>query len=163
VFADLGFVVASAVALAGGVIAVGARNLYRAVMGLMLALAGVAALFLVQRAEFLAVIQVLVFVGGISVLIMFALILVEREGSPMEAGVNRAMVPAAAATAVVLAGAVIYAVIKSPLGSAPPSGVSARDLGEALLNRYLVPFEAVSLLLLAALVGALLIARERKD
>jgi len=161
-FADLGFILAAAVALGGGVIAVGARNLYRAVMGLMMSLTGVAALFLVQRAEFLAVIQVLVFVGGVSVLIVFALILVEKEGAAMEAGVNPALVPAAAATAVILAGAVIYAVVKSPLGSAPSSGVSARDLGEVLLNRYLVPFEAVTLLLLAALVGALLIAREKR-
>jgi len=163
VFADLGFVLAAIVTLAGGVIAVGARNLYRSVLGLMLSLTGVAGLFLVQRAEFLAVVQVLVFVGGVSVLIVFALILVEREGAAMETGVNPGLVPVAAIVAVILSGSVIYAVVRSPLGAAPPAAVQSRDIGEALLNRYLVPFEAVSLLLLAALVGALLIAREKRN
>jgi NADH-quinone oxidoreductase subunit J len=150
-------------AIAGALVAVGAQNLFRSALGLMLSLVGVAGLFMLQRADFLAVTQVLVYVGGVSVLIVFAIILTEREGEPLSAAVNRRMVPAALLTGSGLTLVLLSALGRSTFVETAPVTVKARDLGEAMLNRYLVPFEAVSLLLLVALVGALLIARERGE
>jgi NADH-quinone oxidoreductase subunit J len=161
--ADVAFWGLALMTIAGALAAVGAGNLYRAVLGLMLCLVGMAGLFLLQRADFLAVAQVLIYVGGVAVLIVFAIILTERDGEPMAAAVNARMVPAALIVGGGLTAALVTVLRRSPLGDGPAAGIDARALAEALLNRYLVPFEAVSLLLLAALVGALLIARERES
>jgi NADH-quinone oxidoreductase subunit J len=158
--AEIAFAVFAAMALGGGVVAVGARNVFRAALGLMLSLFGVAGLFLLQRAEFLAVVQVLVYVGGVSVLIVFAIMLTEREGSVLRVTLNRGLVMPAIVLGAGLALACCWAVARAPFVDPPPAAVSARDLGASLLNQFLVPFEAVSLLLLVALVGGLVIARE---
>jgi len=159
--AEVAFYAVSLMAVTGALVAVGAAGLFRAALGLMLSLVGVAGLFMLQRADFLAVTQVLVYVGGVSVLIVFAIILTEREGEPLSAAVNRRMVPAALLTAAGLTLVLLSVLRRTTFAESPPVTISARDLGEAMLNRYLVPFEAVSLLLLVALVGALLIVRER--
>lgn len=160
--AQVAFVVLSAMALGGAVLAVAVPNLFRATLGLMLSLVGVAGLFLIQRAEFLAVVQVMVYVGGVSVLIIFAVMLTERGRVAMEASINPRMAGAGALVAAVLGFSVALFVWRAPLAASPAAEVTTRDLGMALLNRYLVPFEAVSLLLLAALIGALYIAREER-
>ncbi|MEK7475945.1 MAG: NADH-quinone oxidoreductase subunit J [Candidatus Coatesbacteria bacterium] len=158
--AEAAFAVFALMALAGGFLAVVVRNVFRAALGLMLSLFGVAGLFLLQRAEFLAVVQVLVYVGGVSVLIIFAIMLTEREGSVLRVTLNRGLVMPGIVLGTVLALATAWAVVRAPFVDPPPAAVSARDLGGSLLNQFLVPFEAVSLLLLVALVGGLVIARD---
>jgi len=160
--AEAAFYALSLMAIAGALAAVGAGNLYRAVLGLMLCLVGMAGLFLLQRADFLAVAQVLIYVGGVAVLIVFAIILTEREGEPLVAAVNPRMVPAALVAGAGLTAVLVSILRRSPLAESPASEVSALALARALLNTYLVPFEVVSLLLLVSLVGALLIAREKR-
>ncbi|MEK7475090.1 MAG: NADH-quinone oxidoreductase subunit J [Candidatus Coatesbacteria bacterium] len=161
--ADIAFAMLGVMTIGGALVAVGAGNLYRAVLGLMLCLVGMAGLFLLQRADFLAVAQVLIYVGGVAVLIVFAVILTEREGEPLAAAVNPRMVPAALILGAGLTAVLVSVLWRSTPAESPVADVTARTLAEALLNRYLVPFEAVSLLLLAALVGALLIAKEKES
>lgn len=158
---ELAFAAVSVLTLLGGAVAVGAPSLFRSALGLMISLLGVAGLFLLQRAEFLAVVQVLIYVGGVSVLIVFAILLTERSG-PMQVSLNRAA-PVAAVIGTALALGLALVVWQSGLApDAPPAGVSASDLGVGFLNAFLIPFEAVSLLLLVALVGALVIAKEER-
>lgn len=156
------FAVLAGATLGGAMIAVAATSLFRAALGLMLSLFGVAGLFLLQRAEFLAVVQILVYVGGVSVLIVFAILLTEREGGHTEHNTNRRMAVPAALLAAGFAAALIALISGSPIFSTAPDAApwTAKSLGLAFVGPYLVPFEAVSLLLLVALVGALLIARE---
>ncbi len=154
------FVVLSVVTLGGGLVAVVATNLFRSALGLMASLMGVAGLFLLQQAEFLAVVQVMIYVGGVSVLIVFAIMLTERGQKALEVNVNKRVAPWAALVGATLTAMVVGLVHKSLLADSPAAEVAARDLGIVFLNRYLVPFEAVSLLLLVALVGAIFIARE---
>jgi len=156
------FAVLAGATLAGALIAVAAASLFRAALGLMLSLFGVAGLFLLQRAEFLAVVQILVYVGGVSVLIVFAILLTEREGGHTEHNTNRRMAVPAGLLAAGFAAALITLISGSPVFSTAPDVAlwTAKSLGLAFVGPYLVPFEAVSLLLLVALVGALLIARE---
>jgi NADH-quinone oxidoreductase subunit J len=160
--AELVFGALAVITLAGAIITVGAASLFRAALGLMLSLFGVAGLFLLQRAEFLAVVQVLVYVGGVSVLIVFAILLTEREGGHAEHNTNRRMAIPAGLLAAGFAIALVGMISASPIFATAPDAAawSAKSLGLAFVGQYLVPFEAVSLLLLVALVGALLIARE---
>ncbi len=156
------FAVLAAVTLFGALAAVTAAGLFRAALGLMLSLFGIAGLFMLQRAEFLAIVQVLVYVGGVSVLIVFAILLTEREGGHTEHNTNRAMAIPAALIAGGFAVALAGLVAASPVFATAPDAAAwnAADLGRAFVGPYLVPFEAVSLLLLVALIGALLIAKE---
>lgn len=156
---EAAFLAVAALALLGGFVAVASPSLFRSALGLMGCLLGIAGLFLLQRAEFLAVVQVLIYVGGVSVLIVFAIVLTERA-EPMQVALNR-LAPVAAVVGTALALGLALLVWQSGLAAdAPPAGVTAADLGAGFLNQFLVPFEAVSLLLLVALVGALVIARD---
>jgi len=155
---EFAFSILAIFTLFGGVVAVGSRNLFRAAMGLMMSLLGVAGLFLLQNAQFLAAVQVLIFAGGIAVLIVYAVAMLEKPGEPLTAIFGK-LVPAAVVTGSVLAIMVIVGLWNSSDGVSPPAAVPARYIGQVFLNQLLVPFEALSLLLLAALVGALLVAR----
>lgn len=160
--AEAVFAVLAVMTLAGAVGAVAAASLFRSALGLMVSLFGIAGLFLLQRAEFLAVVQILVYVGGVSVLIVFAILLTEREGGRTEHNTNlRMAVPAALIAggfAAALIGMIARSAVFETVPDAAPWPVAA--LGRSFVGQYLVPFEAVSLLLLVALVGALLIAKE---
>lgn len=160
--AQAAFAVLSAMALGGALISVISAGLFRSALGLMLSLVGVAGLFLLQQAEFLAVVQVMVYVGGVSVLIVFAIMLTERGRTALAVSVNPRMAVAGGFVAAILAGTVAIFLWESDLGSSPAASVAARDIGTAIMNEYVVPFEALGVLLLAALIGALFIARERK-
>lgn len=159
--AQAAFYVVSAFTLAGAWAAVSARNLFRAALGLALALFGVAALYLFLQAEFLAVIQLLIYVGAILTLILFGVMLTARIADPQVPRWNEQ-----AGVALVLAGGLglglawlfLKAVWELPEALPPP--VSIPDLGRMLLCEYLLPFELLSVLLLGALVGAIVVARK---
>ena len=159
--AEAAFVILAAIALGGALAAVTSSSLFRAALGLMLSLLGTAGLFLLQKSEFIAVVQVLVYVGGVAVLIIFAVMLTERVAEPLMSGL-RPLAWIGATVALLLSLALGWTLWRSPLSESPPSSVTARDLGLAFLNEYLVPFEAVSLLLLVALIGAVIIAKGKE-
>jgi NADH-quinone oxidoreductase subunit J len=121
----------------------------------------VAVLFLMLHAEFLALAQVIVYAGAIMVLFMFAIMLLipgrSEAGPDPLARARRWALPAAAAMGIM----VVLAAGRTggPAGPAPAGGVDA--IGRLLFTEYLFPFEVTSLLLLAALVGALTLARRR--
>ena len=146
--------------LAGAWIAVSARNLFRAALGLALALFGVAALYLFLQAEFLAVTQLLVYVGAILTLIIFGVMLTARIADPAQPRWNRQAGMALAVSALLGAGLcwLMLTAQWSPPPEAPP--VPLAELGRTILSSYLLPFELLSVLLLGALVGAIVIARK---
>jgi NADH-quinone oxidoreductase subunit J len=151
------------VALLGAMGVLFLRNLFHAGLSLMLSLFAVAALFVLLGAEFLAGVQVLIYVGAVAVLILFAVMLTQRITSRSARQYTRALVPAFLVV-VVLAAATVLVVWKvelPPLGTMP--GTSAiEDLADLLLSTYLLPFEVISLLLLGALVGAIVLARKEE-
>ncbi len=159
--AQAAFYAVSAFTLAGAWWAVSARNLFRAALGLALALFGVAALYLFLQAEFLAVIQLLIYVGAILTLILFGVMLTARIADPQVPRWNDQ-----AGIALVLAGGLglglawLFLKAAWELPETLPPPVSLPDLGRMLLSGYLLPFELLSVLLLGALVGAIVIARK---
>jgi NADH-quinone oxidoreductase subunit J len=123
---------------------------------------GVAVLYLFQAAEFLALVQVIVYAGAIMVLFVFAIMLLipgraETGPDPLARG-RRLAIPAAAVLGLV----VLAVVARAGRPAVPGPAGTAGALGSELFTTYLLPFEVTSLLLLAALVGALALARRRE-
>jgi len=152
------------------------KDLFRAALFLVVAFLGAAGLFVLLRAEFIAVVQVLIYVGAISVLIIFA-ILTTREieqGNPF----NRLRLPAFVLTGMFLAG-VLFAVFTTEwnildkaiadgtfdVGTATAIGNIFADtvprIAGLLMQEYVLAFEVASVVLLAAIIGALTLMRER--
>ena len=158
--AKAAFYVVAAGTLAGAWAAVSVRNLIRAALGLAVALFGVAILYLFLEAEFLAVVQILVYVGAILTLLVFGVMLTARIADPPAPRWNRQAWGALAVTAVLgfgLAHLLFHAPWPAPSAAAP---AALPALGKTLLSRYLLPFEVLSVLLLGALVGSVFIARK---
>jgi NADH:ubiquinone oxidoreductase subunit 6 (subunit J) len=159
----IAFLIVSTVTILAALGVVVGRNILRNALALILAFLGVAGLYVLLEATFLAAVQVLIYVGAIAVLIIFAIMLTERL---MERGraTNEqwwvVLVASAllAAILIFLMGAVEWQVTSAEIG-----GDSISNLGRALLTTYVLPFEVASLLLLMALVGAIIIAREREE
>jgi len=147
--------------LAGAVWVVTLRNLFRAALALGLVLAGVAALFLVLGAEFVAFVQLLVYVGAILTLIVFAIMLTARlNTAPDTPAPGRKLTAAGVSLALF---AVLTAAIQ-PLADLAPSAaepVSAAELGHQLVTTLVAPFEIISLVFVAAIVGAIALAAPR--
>ena len=135
-------------------------NVMHAALMLVAALAGSAALFILLGAEFVAGVLVLVYIGAVIVLFLFG-VMITRVGMGRSASLDHERKwPAAAiaiATFAVLAGSAV-----AFFGDKEIDGVSAvrtSDIGNAIFNRFVVPFEVVSFVLLAALIGGIVLAR----
>ena len=158
------FIILSAVALIGALGVVLSRNLFHAAIFLVLSFVGVAGFYVLLEAEFLAMIQILVYVGAISILIIFAIMLSRRLMSPDFRASNEQWLWALVAAVALFAILVIVLIqVDWPTAQAEvPSGTLV-ELGKALVDpgQYLLVFEVASVLLLVALVGAVIVARER--
>jgi NADH:ubiquinone oxidoreductase subunit 6 (subunit J) len=159
---NVGFFAMGALALIGALIAVSQSNLLRAALGLILAFLGVAGIYFMLEAEFVGVVQILIYVGAISVLILFAVMLTRGLMRGGDSAHNTQWIGAAGITlllfvilAAVSIGANWHIVATKVTSDLIP------QIGVAFMTTYLLPFEAISLLLLAALVGAIVIAREQ--
>ena len=135
------------------------RNILHSAFALLGALAGVAGLYFMLGADFVGVVQLLVYVGGILVLILFAVLLTRNITDIKVSNLSVSFMAGLPAALLVLA-VVVRVVIKAPfkltvVADAPTVG----RLGDALLREYLLPFEVASVILLMALVGAMVIAR----
>jgi len=153
--------VMAAITLGGGLMAVSARNLIRAALGLIIALVGIAGIYFVLEAEFVAVVQILIYVGAISILILFAVMLT-RGLMQRDFPAQNSQWIAALFIALLLFAALLYVIVSTNWHAVetPVASDLIPKLGTELMTTYLLPFEAVSLLLLAALIGAIVIARE---
>jgi NADH-quinone oxidoreductase subunit J len=161
------FFAASSIALAIGVVL--GRRLLRSAVCLIGVLACGAGLTVMLGFEFVAAIQVLVFIGGIVVLLLFA-IMMTSEGQTFERqpSSSRIAIGGLAATAFFAITVFVYLNAEFPLASAEGLALShqgADSIGRKLLSNerdgYIVPFEVISLLLLAAMIGGIVIARKR--
>ena len=151
-------IVLGGVLLAASVGVVLSKNLFHSVLWLALVLVATAGLFLSLHAEFLAAAQVLLYAGGVVTLVVFAIMLTERLVGETIAQMNRGIgwgALAAAAVFVAIAAVVVPASRQAPGRGAPTTAA----LGEALLTEWALAFEVLGALLVAALLGALSLAR----
>lgn len=175
---DLGFAIAAACALVSAVAVARSARLVHAVLWLAVTLVATSALYAMLGASFVAALQLLLYVGGVVTLVLFGVMVTRRHGAGGGAGSPSGLPPAgaseptlvdasspwpAAATASILFAAMTWAILKdpatSPSGALPPVG--AAEVGRALLGDHVMAFETISVLLLAAIVGAIVIARRR--
>jgi NADH:ubiquinone oxidoreductase subunit 6 (subunit J) len=158
------FIILSVVALVGAGGVVLSRNIFRAALFLVFSFVGVAGFYILLSADLLAMIQILVYVGAISILIVFAVMLSHRIMSS-EFRASNEQWAIGLFTAVILLGVLIFVLLKVHW-PVVPGGVpsdSIAKLGQALIgaDQFVLPFEVASVLLLVALVGAVVIAREK--
>ncbi|MCD4814608.1 NADH-quinone oxidoreductase subunit J [bacterium] len=150
------------IAIIAAVVTVTSRNLLYAVLALAVASLAVAGLMLTLSAEFLAFVVILVYVGAVVVIGVFAVMLTGQFKKPTLPPSNELKI-LGAGVAAALTGILIGVVLVQPI--APVSAahtVSVQQIGRLLLTEYVLPFELVSVLLLAALVGAIVIARGKE-
>ena len=149
------------IVLLGAVWVVTLRNLFRAALSLGLVLLGIAGLFILLEAEFLAFVQILVYVGAILTLVVFAIMVTAKLDPPSSLTVSRQTLPAAAVS---LGLFIVLVRATQPLLAMPPSSsepVSLAAVGQQLVTTLVLPFEVISLLFVAAVVGAIAIAGPR--
>lgn len=154
----------AALTLAGAIGTIAARSAVHCAIWLIASLLGTAGLFLLQHAEFLFAVQVVLYVGGIMVLFLFVIMLVNLDEAAKERQFIRGWWIASAAVA--LTAVEITYVVWNSAPSLPPQAERVPQLAgnteriaDLLFTGYLVPFEAASLLLLVAIVGSVLMAR----
>jgi NADH-quinone oxidoreductase subunit J len=162
------FLVVALFTLGSGLMVVTTRNLVHAALWLIATLFGVAIMFALLHASFLAVVQVVVYIGAIAILFIFAVMLTRKEMRDQGPQLNRNWWFGALLSLVTFGG--LFALLQgwsglSKTAAAFPSNFDAvTELGNALVSpdAYVLPFEVASVLLVAALVGAVYVAFNRK-
>lgn len=163
---EIAFLLVGLVTLGAAVVTVTTRQLVHAALWLVVALGGLAVEYLLLTAEFIAWVQVLIYVGSVVVLLLFGLMLTRAPigRSPDADSGNR---PVALAVAVVAAAALVWVVVDAFrttwIDLKGPAQGSTEASGEFLFRHWVLPFEALSVLLLAALVGAIVLSRRKKE
>jgi NADH-quinone oxidoreductase subunit J len=154
--------------LGGAVFTITRRNAVHSAVSLIVSLIGVAGLYLLQQAEFLFAVQIVLYVGGIMVLFLFVIMLVNLDQAAKQRQFNRQWAIALLCVAAVGA-EIVYFMRKGasafqfpPAPAVPPSTEgNTEQIATVLFSQYLLPFEIASVLLLVAVVGSVVMAKKR--
>jgi len=163
----ISFYILSVCILAGGLLAVTTKKIFRSAIWLLFSLIGIAGLFFWMQMEFIAAVQIIVYVGGIVVLIIFSIFLTQQSGKQMaRASMGRIVFSSLAAC---LGFALTYSLLREygfERSSTVPVDMTVRNIGNQMLSTsehgYVLPLEVVSVLLLAAMIGCIVIAMKIK-
>ena len=161
------FYVFSVLTLGGAVATITRRSAVHSALSLVVSLLGVAGLYLLQKAEFLFAVQIILYIGGIMVLFLFVIMLVNLDDAERQKQFNRQWLLGLITSALVCA-QMVWMLTKGgtlgipdpPQSTAVPAGGNVEQLADVLFREYLLPFEVVSLLLLVAIVGSVMLARK---
>lgn len=153
------------ITLAGALIATTALRLIRSVAGLALCFLGVAGLYYYLNSPFVALMQILIYVGAVCVTIIFAVMLAESSELKQVTCRNRQVGPLSYLVSGILVWGLAGLALKTQWHSAPTLMTRGRveDLGQSLLTTYSMSFELISVVLLVAVVGSLVLARTGRD
>jgi len=158
------FIITAIVTLLGAVFAMSLRNLVHCALALAVAFAGIAAAYLQLGAQFVGFTQLLVYVGAVAILVVFAILLTRGSEPPQQSVLSSGWITGIIVTVVVL-GVLIFAIAKSSIiqGAVPAQPeATVRQIGNALMNKFVLPMEVIGLLLTAALIGAVIIAMKEE-
>ena len=151
------FYVTGALTLGGALVVVMSRNIVYAAFGLLASMVGVAGLFLLAYAEFLALAQLLIYGGAIVIVILFALMLTRIED--FESLSDHPQWPIAAIVAIAVFGVIAATIVGTAVPASERASISFTALGISLFTEWAVAFEVASLILLVALIGAVVMVR----
>ena len=155
--------------LGGGVLTITRRNAVHSAISLIVSLLGVAGLYLMQHAEFLFAVQIVLYIGGIMVLFLFVIMLVNLDQAAKERQFNRQWLVALIATGLVGAqigyfvwkGRDAFHIAETAMPVAAATTGNTELIANSLFTEYLLPFEIASILLLVAVVGSVVMAKKR--
>ncbi len=159
------FIIIGVITLGGGLFTVTARNLFHGALGLIVSLAGVAALYALLDASFLAAAQVLIYIGAIAILIMIAVMVTRGmmgKGSRSNDQLSYAVLVSLGLLAILLATLFRFNGPQAAPATVPADSIAR--LGRALVdpNLYVLPFEVASVLMVAAMIGSIYVSRDKK-
>ena len=146
-----------------GVAVVTMRNIIHSAVAMMVCFGSLAGMYALLGAPIVAAAQVLIYLGAISVLILFAIMLTQAGDATLPAPYHRQM-PVAIVVAIGITGLVLWAVIQTDwAATAEVAGATVNAIATALFTVYALPFEIISLLLLVAIIGAIYLARRPEE
>jgi NADH-quinone oxidoreductase subunit J len=154
------FIILALVTLLSAAAAMSLRNLVHCALSLVVTFAGLAALYLQLHAQFVGFAQVLVYIGAVAILIVFAILLTRSGDTPNQAVLAPGWIAGIITSAVVFA-ALGWAVLNSNAGTKPAPAapdITVKNIGDALMTKYVLPLEVMGLLLTAAMIGAVILA-----
>jgi NADH-quinone oxidoreductase subunit J len=161
---EITFWILSIITVLGAMLAITLRNLVHCVLSLILFFLGIAGHYLLLRADFLGAVQILIYVGAVAVLILFAIMLTRHvTGTEGPREVLGGKWWTGMGTSIIVAGLLWAVIRRDQISSMLPAGAaktSVAEIGRALVGDWVVPFEAMAVLLTAALIGAVVIALE---
>lgn len=164
--ATIAFWVYVSIIVGGGLLAVTSTSLVRALVGLIATLMGVAGMYMLMASPFMAFMQILIYVGAVSVLVFFAIMLTNAQASGVEAQPAPMRLYLYALMAVMSVGGMLsWALMtrgRELFSASMPQEVAVGQLGEGLIESYFLAFELISVVLLVAMSGAVLIAWEKR-
>ncbi|MFI6340883.1 NADH-quinone oxidoreductase subunit J [Streptomyces sp. NPDC050535] len=163
---EIAFLLVGLVTLGAAIVTVTTRQLVHAALWLVVALGGLAVEYLLLTAEFIAWVQVLIYVGSVVVLLLFGLMLTKApigRSPDADSGNRWAALAVAVASAAALVWVVVDAFRTTWMDLNGAAAGSTEVTGKALFQNWVLPFEALSVLLLAALVGAIVLSRKAQD
>jgi NADH:ubiquinone oxidoreductase subunit 6 (subunit J) len=159
------FYIIAALTVAGGLATVLLKNTVHCALAVAVAFAGLAFLFLSLDAQFAGFAQILVYVGAVAILVVFAILLTRASETPVGGVFSKSWFLGsviAAGVFAVLGWAVLQSAPALPLANSAPTA-TVHDIGVALVGRYVLPLEIVALLLTAATIGAVIVALHEKE
>ncbi len=167
------FAILAIVAVAAGIGVIAQRSAVRSALFLLVNFCCLAGLYLLLNAQFVALVQVIVYAGAIVVLFLFVVMLLGMEraaeaphsSNRSGPGLHRFQWIAGSLLGVLLLAGIVWAVITVGAGTPPAlaAGDNVRELGAALLTGFLIPFELVSVVLLVAIIGAVVLAKKKLE
>jgi NADH-quinone oxidoreductase subunit J len=158
------FSVLAIIAVAAGVGVIAQRSAVKSALFLLVNFCCLAGLYILLNAQFLAMVQVIVYAGAIVVLFLFVVMLLGMERAEESPDPRRYQLVAGVLLGVLLLAGIIWALIPATSGTAAgPAASNVREIGMALLTRFSIPFELASLVLLVAIIGALVLAKKRLE
>ena len=159
--ADTIFIILAVIVIVAAWLAVWLKNVFYNALALILCLFCVAGIFIYLNAEFLAIMEVIIYIGAISIAIIFAIML-SRPWFTKQTPRNPAKLSRALLSAVLLFGGLVALLRRTAWPSVPAGDLSIRGIGKSLLTVYALPFEVVSLVLLVAIIGALVVSTSKE-
>jgi NADH-quinone oxidoreductase subunit J len=159
------FLILAVITVAGTAAAMGLRNAVHCVLALTVGFAGVAAIYLQLGAQFVGLTQIMVYVGAVAILAVFAIMMTHRPMPEKPATYSSFWLAGsviAAAVFAVLARAILTSTATAQ-GLPPEPQVTVQQIGDSLMHQYVLPLEIMGLLLTAALIGAVVIAMDRRE
>jgi len=159
------FAIIAALTLASAVAAMSLRNLVHCALMLMVTLAGIAAFYLQLDAQFVGFAQILIYIGAVAILIVFAILLTRGSEPPRQGLLSPGWIVGVAIAAIVfgLLSAMVLSSRALTHRVTPPPEATVRQIGDRLMGKFVLPLEVVGLLLTAALIGAVLIAMREEE